>query len=159
MPPATRTARRPTDFDPEASIRRHELSIRVRYVECDPMGVAHHSVYPVWLEMGRTEMLRSTGGSYRLMEEAGAFLVVADLSIKFQVPARYDDDLLLRTHLLEGGRARVRHGYELYRQPTLDEGTVSEPSLLAVATTTIACVDAGGSLQAIPESILDTLRA
>ena len=123
------------------------------------MGVVHHSVYPVWFEMGRTEMLRATGGSYRAMEDAGAFLVVADLSIKFQVPARYDDELMLRTHLLEGGRARVRHGYELLRQPNPDEGKASEPTLLAVATTTIACVDAKGSLQAIPDSILETLRA
>lgn len=147
MPPT----RRPTDFDPNAAVRRHDLAVRVRYVECDPMGVVHHSVYPVWFEMGRTEMLRATGGSYRAMEEAGAFLVVADLSIKFQVPARYDDELVLRTYLLEGGRARIRHGYELAREGTGDT--------LAVATTTIACVDRSGHLQAIPEAILASLEA
>jgi acyl-CoA thioester hydrolase len=145
MPP-----RRPTDFDATTSLRRHELAIRVRYVECDPMGVVHHSVYPVWFEMGRTEMLRSCGGSYRGLEETGAFLVVADLSIKFLVPARYDDELLLGTHLLEGGRARIRHGYELHRP--------ADDALVARATTTIACVDARGGLQAIPDAVLRTLQ-
>lgn len=108
------------------------------------MGVVHHSVYPVWFEMGRTEMLRSDGGSYRELEAAGVFLVVADLSIRFRRPARYDDELTLRTHLLEGGRARIRHGYEL---------TVGQGSVLATATTTIACVDSEGRLQPIPDVI------
>ena len=141
--------RRPTDFDPAAALRRHDLSIRVRYVECDPMGVVHHSVYPVWFEMGRTEMLRACGGSYRSLEEAGAFLVVADLSIKFQAPARYDDELTLATYLLEGSRARIRHGYELRR--------ADEAAILARATTTIACVTSEGTLQAIPAAVLATL--
>ncbi len=122
------------------------------------MGVVHHSVYPVWFEMGRTEMLRSTGGSYRAMEEAGAFLVVADLSIKFQVPARYDDELVLRTHLLDGSRARIRHGYELVRHDASSTNVAATPTVLAVATTTIACVNDQGSLQAIPDEILAVLK-
>ncbi len=108
------------------------------------MGVVHHSVYPIWFEMGRTEMLRSWGGSYRAMEESGAFLVVADLSIRFRSPARYDEVLTLTTHLLESGRARIRHGYVLHD---------AEDRLLVTATTTIACVDARGSLRSIPEEI------
>ena len=123
------------------------------------MGVVHHSVYPVWFEMGRTEMLRACGGSYRAMEEAGAMLVVAELSIKFQRPARYDDQLVLRTFLLEGGRARIRHGYELvharHTPNSTSESDQSPP--LAVATTTIACVDRTGALQPIPELVLETL--
>lgn len=140
--------RRPTNFDPDTALRLHELAIRARYVECDPMGVVHHSVYPVWFEMGRTEMLRASGGSYRALEETRAFLVVADLSIKFQRPARYDDELVLRTFLLEGGRARIRHGYELTRS-----GNATQPPL-AVARTTIACVNEAGTLQAIPDAVL-----
>lgn len=120
------------------------LAIRPRYVECDPMGVVHHSVYPVWFEMGRTEMLRSWGGSYRAMEESGAFLVVADLAIRYRQPARYDDALTLTTHLLESGRARIRHGYVLHD---------AEERLLVTATTTIACVDAEGGLRPIPDEV------
>lgn len=122
------------------------------------MGVVHHSVYPVWFEMGRTEMLRASGGSYRALEEAGVFLVVADLSIKFRLPARYDDELVLRTHLLEGGRARIRHGYELVRHDATSDSHPTETTI-AVATTTIACVNRTGTLQAIPDEVLASLES
>ena len=137
-----RSRRRDTDFDPSNALRSSEISFRVRYVECDPMGVAHHSTYPIWFEMGRTEMLRAQGGRYRDLESAGVFLVVADLTIRFRVPATYDDELTLRTHLIEGGRARIRHGYELFD---------SESRLVAKAVTTLACVDRDGRLQPIPD--------
>jgi acyl-CoA thioester hydrolase len=104
------------------------------------MGVVHHANYAVWFEMGRTEMLRSQGGNYRDLEAAGRFLVVVDLAIRFRQPARYDDELTLTTHLLEASRARLRHGYELKRDATL----------LAMATTSLACVDADGNLQEVP---------
>lgn len=138
---SVRTPRRDTDFDPTTATRTSEMTFRVRYVECDPMGVAHHSNYPVWFEMGRTEMLRAQGGRYRDFESDGIFLVVADLSIRFRMPARYDDELTLKTHLLEGGRARIRHGYEIL-----------DPQLrfVAKAVTTLACVDAEGRLRPIP---------
>ena len=141
--------RHPAEFDAETSVRDGELVIRPRYVECDPMGVVHHSVYPVWFEMGRTEMLRDFGGSYRAMEDSGAFLVVADLAIRYRQPARYDELLTLSTHLLEAGRARIRHGYLLHAE---------DDRLLATATTTLACVDAQGGLQPIPEDVAAMAR-
>ncbi len=119
------------------------MEVRVRYCECDPMGVVHHANYAVWFEMGRTEMLRSQGGNYRDLEAAGRFLVVVDLSTRFKKPARYDDELTLVTHLLESTPARLRHGYELTRGETL----------LATATSSLACVDNRGSLQPIPEGL------
>ena len=88
-----RARRRETDFDPREALRTSQISFRVRYVECHPMGVAHHSTYPIWFEMGRTEMLRAQGGRYRDLESAGVFLVVSDLTIRFRAPARYDDDV------------------------------------------------------------------
>ena len=73
-------------------------TIRVRYSECDPMGVVHHSVYPIWFEIGRTELLRSMSErSYRDMEAEGLFLVVAQLNVRYRSPARYDDTLNLAT--------------------------------------------------------------
>lgn len=108
------------------------------------MGVVHHSTYAIWFEMGRTEMLRGCGGSYRDLEDSGVFLVVADLAIRFRRPARYDDDLILQTHLLEGGRARLRHGYILCDP---DGGS------LATATSTLACVDSEGNLRPIPDDV------
>ena len=68
----------------------HVIEVRARYPECDPMGVVHHTVYPVWFEMGRTELLRSVGGSYRDLEEAGALLAVTRLEVRYRAPARYD---------------------------------------------------------------------
>src|SRR4029434_10075758 len=82
-----------------AMLREHSITIRVRYVECDPMGVAHHSAYAASLEMGRTELLRAGGGGldYRQLEEQGVFLAVAKLAIRYKRPARYDDVLEVRT--------------------------------------------------------------
>src|SRR5262245_38934795 len=56
----------PTEYSPA-----HRIEIRVRYPECDPMGVAHHAAYPVWLEIGRTELLRQGGVSYQQLEAEG----------------------------------------------------------------------------------------
>jgi acyl-CoA thioester hydrolase len=126
-----------------------EITIRVRYSECDPMGVAHHTAYPVWLEMGRTELLRATGQTYREFEEAEIFLAVVELSVKYRRPARYDDLLTLRTTLRGTSRVKIEHGYELYR----------DDELLASAATTLACLDRSGRAIALPESIALDARA
>ncbi|MDG2021572.1 MAG: thioesterase family protein [Phycisphaerales bacterium] len=134
---------RDSSFDASLSLRSHSMDVRVRYCECDPMGVVHHANYAVWFEMGRTEMLRAQGGNYRDLEAAGRFLVVVDLSTRFKKPARYDDELTLTTHLIEATPARLRHGYELTRGQTV----------LATATSSLACVDEQGSLQPIPPGL------
>ena len=124
------------------------VDIRVRYSECDPMGVAHHSIYPVWFEMGRTELLRdSSTRTYRDMEAQGAFLVVASLEIKYRRAARYDEELTLQTSLLEVGRAKIRHAYELRR----------DKEVIATGATTLACVDAQGSVIPLPDWLTDSI--
>ena len=94
---------------------RAETPIRVRYAECDPMGVAHHTAYPVWFEMGRTELLRGTGRSYRDLEDEQVFLAVVSLEVRYRQPARYDDELVLHTSLVEVGHVKIKHEYELKR--------------------------------------------
>ena len=89
--------------------------IRVRYHECDPMGVAHHAVYPVWLEIGRTELCRASGISYRELEAQDVRLAVVALSLKYRRPARYDDVVVLETTLARSTRVRVEHTYRLTR--------------------------------------------
>jgi acyl-CoA thioester hydrolase len=121
----------------------HRLEIRVRYCECDPMGVAHHSIYPVWFEMGRTELLRASGGNYAAMEREQVFLVVVRLEVKYRRPARYDDVLTLVTRITDVGHVKIEHAYELLRG---DES-------LAIGATTLACVDAKGRPQALPAAI------
>ena len=122
-----------------------EITVRVRYAECDPMGVAHHAAYLPWFEMGRTELLRASGRSYRDMEAEDRFVVVAEATCKFLRPARYDDLLTLRTALDRVRAATLEHSYELKRG---DE-------LLAAASTVVCCVDRTGVPQRWPEWMLE----
>lgn len=121
-----------------------ELPVRVRYTECDPMNVAHHSAYVIWMELARTEMLRERGVAYRDLEARGVFFVIARLSVRYRRPARYDDVLTVRVTLRPGSGVKVEHDYEVRRG---DE-------LLATAETTLACVDREGRLQPIPPGSL-----
>jgi acyl-CoA thioester hydrolase len=122
------------------------MEIRVRYCECDPMGVVHHTVYPVWFEMGRTELLRSTGRNYRDLESAGIFLAVVRMQVAYRRPARYDDLLRLETTLTDAGHVKIEHTYELYRGE----------ELLCTGATTLACLDRDGKARALPEGLFDT---
>ena len=121
--------------------QQHEIQFRVRYAETDAMGYAHHSNYFTWFEMGRTELFRAQGGDYRRMEEQGFFLVVASLTCRFRVPARYDDLLTLRTSIAKVGPAKLEHRYELFR----------DGQLLTTAESVLACVDREGRVQRMPD--------
>lgn len=119
------------------------IDIRVRYCECDPMNVAHHSVYPIWFEMGRTELLRASGQTYRAFEEAGIFLAVVSLSLKYKRPAKYDDLLTLITRLRDVGHVKIEHTYELRRGS----------DVLATGESTLACLDREGRARPLPETL------
>lgn len=164
----------------DAMATRHETRIRVRYTECDPMGVAHHSVYAVWLEMARTEMLRATGRTYAAMEAAGAFLVITRLDLRYRRPIRYDDLLEVCVWVERSTAARVDHGYEITLiEPGTPSSTESNPTgaggvetaggvladaapgiappavpagtVCTTATTQLACVGADGRVRPMPE--------
>jgi len=122
-----------------------DIEVRVRYAEVDAMGVLHHSRYWVFFEMGRTELLRRAGVSYRDLEARGVFFVVAKCAARFLAPARYDDELVLSTRITRMGAARIDHAYELKRK--------ADGVLVATAETTIACVDRTGQIIAIPDFI------
>ena len=72
------------DFPEHIAIASHTITIVPRYAETDKAGVVHHSVYPVWFEMGRTELLRANGLAYKDLEQAGIFFVVVELHIKYR---------------------------------------------------------------------------
>ena len=134
----------PTTSKLRDAARTDRIAVRVRYPECDPMGVAHHTAYPVWFEMGRTELLRQGPGlRYRDLEAEGVYFAVAKLSVQYKQPARYDDLLALETKITGTGRAKIDHAYELFRDGVL----------LATASTTIVCLDAGGRPQPMPEAL------
>lgn len=122
----------------------HELEIRVRYQETDGQRRVHHANYLTYFEMGRTEMLRAHGRTYREFEDAGLFMVVADVSCKYLAPAEYDDLLLLRTRVEKTGAAHIRHAYELIRGATI----------IATGTTTVVCVDREGRIRRLPDWML-----
>ena len=119
----------------------HDLTFRIRYPECDPMGIVHHSVFLQYFEMGRIELLRDFGHSYADLEREGILFAVTKVQITYKAPARFDDELTLRTRVVRQTHVRIDHAYELRRGE----------KLLAEGTTTIACLDREGRVRAIPE--------
>jgi acyl-CoA thioester hydrolase len=125
------------------------IELRPRYCECDPMGVVHHAAYIPWLEMGRTELLRTSGMTYAAMEEQDVLLVVVDLQVKYRASAKYDQLVQLTTRLVQSSRVKIEHDYELR---LVVEGQPLEAwPMLLVASTTLARVDRQGKVQALPE--------
>src|SRR5437773_11306923 len=122
-------------------LTEHEIEIRVRYQETDGQGRVHHANYLTWFELARVEMLRAAGHSYRELEEAGVFLVVAEATTRYSLPAFFDDLLRLRITTLRAKGARVEHRYEVRRG---DE-------LIAEGSTTVACVDRRGRVTRLPD--------
>jgi acyl-CoA thioester hydrolase len=125
-----------------------EITVRVRYAEADPMGYLHHATYFEYFEMGRTELLRQAGSRYRDLEAAGFLFVVFAVQAKYHRPARYDDELIVRTILERVTRARIDHRYEVHR----------DGLLLCEASTTLACVGRDGRPTGIPEELFHQLR-
>jgi acyl-CoA thioester hydrolase len=130
-------------FPDHIATQSHKIIVSARYAETDQGGVAHHSVYPVWFEMGRTELLRANGMAYKDLEEAGVFFVIAQLCIKYHQPARYDEKLQLQTSCCGISACKIEHSYKLTR--------CSDGALLAEGTSVLACVDSDGKVRRIPE--------
>jgi len=78
------------------------------------MGIAHHSNYIVWFEIGRTDLCRATGFPYTEIEARGFILVVSEVGCRYRIPFRYDDEVLIRTSVGEVASRAMRFAYELY---------------------------------------------
>lgn len=107
------------------------------------MGYAHHSVYPVWFEMARTELLRRIGTPYAELEQRGLLIVVVKLDVRFHRPARYDDLLSITATTTRSAGVRIEHTYEVRR------GT----DRLTTGVTTLACINRDGRVQPVPEAL------
>ena len=93
-----------------------EVKIRVRYAETDQMGIAYHSNFFIWFEVGRVELMRQLGLSYKDMEQRdGCYITVADARCRYKSPARYDDELIVRTWIRNLRTSLVHFGYEVLR--------------------------------------------
>lgn len=128
----------------------HETHIRVRYAETDKMGIVHHSNYPVWFEIGRSEFCRTRGFSYREMEEKdNALLVVAEIYCRYKSPAFYEDELTVRTKIGELRSRTLRFVYEIYR--AFDDTVLAEGETLHVVT------DSEKKVRSLPENYKEML--
>jgi acyl-CoA thioester hydrolase len=135
--------------------RQGAVRIRVRYCECDPMGVVHHAAYAPWLEIGRTELLRDTGVSYADMEREGVFLVITRLECRYRRPVYYDDVVEVRTRVVGGSRVKIEHEYEVLVAEDGGHAAGRGPRDLSLAATTAAttlvCVGRDGKVTPLPE--------
>src|SRR6201996_7027607 len=90
-----------------------QVRVRVRYAETDQMGVVYHANYLIWFEVGRVELMRQMGLNYKEMErEEGCGIAVVEANCRYRAPARYDDDLIVRTRVTGARGAVVKFGYE-----------------------------------------------
>lgn len=111
------------------------------------MGVVHHSSYLPWMEMGRTELLRSVGESYAELEKAGVFLVVTKVEVKYRRPLKYDDLVEIRTRVEKASKIKLHHSYDIV---LAERGGEVSDQVCAVATTELACVGEDGRPRALP---------
>lgn len=107
--------------------------IQVRYAETDKMGIVHHSVYPIWYELARTDLSKIAGFPYSKMEEVGLMTPLIELNCKYYSPAYYDDELIVTATVSKLSPVRVEFYYEVYRDE--DEKPIN------TGTTTHAIVD------------------
>ena len=129
----------------------NETRLRVRYAETDQMGVVYHSNHLIWFEVGRVELLRQLGFSYRDMErEDDCFIAVAEVKCRYRAPVYYDDEVVVRTRLRNVRESVVHFGYELVRA---DSG-----ALLAEGETTHIVTDSNMKVAALPEKYLKVFR-
>ena len=130
--------------------------VRVRYAETDQMGVVYYANYLVWFEIGRVEVLRTMGFSYRQLEqEHGCILPVIEATCRYRAPARYDDEILIETRpaLLRG--PVLKFAYRILRK----EQDGAEPTLLAEGETVHVVCDPQMNKTPLPEHYAAALRA
>ena len=128
-----------------AAKRRGCSSVRVRYAETDQMGVVYYANYFVWFEVGRADLLRSLGSSYRDMERTGLTLPVIEAHCRYHRSARYDDELDVKTEGRMLSPVRIEFVYEVVRR--------ADQTVAASGRTVHAALDGAGKPCRLPESI------
>jgi len=130
----------------------NETRLRVRYAETDQMGVVYHTNHLVWFEVGRVELMRQMGFSYRDLErDDGRFIAVAEVKCRYRAPVYYDEEVVVRTRLKSVRTSVVVFSYELVR--------VQGETLLAEGETTHIVTDSSMKIVPLPEKYLKAFRA
>ena len=125
------------------------VDLRVRYAETDQMGVVYHANYLVWCEIGRTDFIRLGGTSYAEIERAGSTLAVADASLRYHAPARYDDRIRVETRLSELRSRTITFDYLVVNA---DSG-----ERLVTARTVLISLDPSGRPRALAPAVREVL--
>jgi acyl-CoA thioester hydrolase len=129
----------------------NETRLRVRYAETDKMGVVYHANHFVWFEVGRVELLRQLGFSYRDMEDKdGRFIAVVEAKCRYRAPTRYDEEVIVRTTLSNVRDSVIHFAYELLR--------ADDNSLIAEGETTHIVTDENMKVTVLPEKYLKAFR-
>ena len=123
--------------------------VRVRYAETDAMGVVYYANYLLWFEVGRTDLLRGAGWSYREMEADGYLLPVLEAHCEYRQPARYDDELDVKTTGTLVSPVRVKFVYDVVRS--------ADDVRLATGYTVHASIDRGGRPCRLPDRVRELL--
>ena len=127
-----------------------ESHIRVRYAETDQMGVVYHSNHFIWFEVGRVDLMRQFGFPYKQMEqEDQLYIPLVDARCRYKAPARYDDELIVRTHVRSFREKLIVFAYELVR--------ASDNVLLAEGETTHVITGPDLKPRALPEKYMQAL--
>ena len=125
-------------------IEYHDAPVRVRYAETDQMGVVYHANYLIWFEVGRVELMRALGVEYKLMEATDdCHIVVVEANCRYLHPARYDEQLRVRTRVAEAKTRTVRFSYEIFRD--------HDSHLLATGETVHVICGSNGRPKLLPE--------
>jgi len=128
-----------------------ESRLRVRYAETDRMGVVYHSNYFIWFEIGRVELMRQLGFAYRDIEQQdGCYIAVVDARCRYKAPARYDDEIVVRTHLKNVRESLIHFGYQVVRE--------SDGTLLAEGETTHIVTDANMQKRELPQKYMAAFK-
>jgi acyl-CoA thioester hydrolase len=129
-----------------------ETRLRVRYAETDKMGVVYHSNYVIWFEVGRVELLRQLGFEYSTMEkEDDCHIPVVDLRVRYKAPARYDDEIVIRTRLANVRSSLLHFAYEVLR--------AGDRTLLATGETMHIIVDSQFQRRPLPEKYIQAFAS
>ena len=120
-----------------------ELEVRVRYVETDQMGVAHHASYFTWMEAARTELLRLKGLPYKELEARGYFLPVREAFCRYRRSLQYDNIAVVEVELLELKGASLKLGYRIYKK--------NDRKIAAEGYTMHPFVDKNGKIVKVPD--------
>ncbi|MGH9584261.1 MAG: acyl-CoA thioesterase [Bryobacteraceae bacterium] len=130
---------------------KHQTRLRVRYAETDQMGVVYYANYLVWMEIGRVELVRSRGLDYKMIEETeGLFLAVMDATCRYRYPARYDQEIVVETQVLNANSRVIEFGYEI--------GSADPDRLLAEGSTKHMWLNREWRPSRLPERYQDVLR-